>query len=128
MTPGRPAASCARRRPARPGQRGAATVLVVALSGLLLVVGCGLAVVAALVVDHRRAQAAADLAALAGAASWADGGAACAAAARIAEANAATLVGCTTLAGAVEVRVRLAGPRWRGWSADLEARARAGPG
>jgi uncharacterized membrane protein len=49
------------------GERGAATILVIAMAGVLLLVGSALGVVQAMVVAHRRAQAAADLAALAGA-------------------------------------------------------------
>ena len=49
-------------------ERGAATVVAVALTGVLLLIGAAAGVVGAIVVAHRRAQAAADLAALAGAA------------------------------------------------------------
>ncbi len=61
-------------RSRRGSGRGAASVVVVACVAVLLVVGCGLTVVAATVVDHRRAQLAADLAALAGAAGARGGG------------------------------------------------------
>lgn len=109
-------------------QRGAVTLLAVACSGLLLLVGCGLAVVAAMVAGHRTAQAAADLAALAGATAARDGGDPCRAAARIAVANRARLTGCTVDGVEVTVDVEVTGPRWLGQTGDLRARARAGPG
>ena len=65
-------------------QRGAASLLVVALLSVLLLVGAALGVVAAMVWAHRVAQSAADLAALAGAADLQEGEDACAAASRIA--------------------------------------------
>ncbi|MEQ6903570.1 Rv3654c family TadE-like protein [Nocardioides sp. YIM 152588] len=110
------------------GERGAATVLVVALAGVLLLVGCALGVAATLVVDHRRAQAAADLAALAGAARLAEGGDACRVAGEVAAANGATLLGCRVEDRDVVAEVRVTGPRWLGQTGDLVARARAGPG
>lgn len=117
----------ARARPAR-STRGAATVLVVALTGVLLLLGTALGVVAGMITDHRRAQAAADLAALAGASTAADGGDACGAAAAVADANGAVLATCAVEGRDVRVQVTVAGPRWRGWGEDLEAEARAGPG
>lgn len=114
----------------REHERGAATVLAVGLLGVLVLLGCALAVVAALLAAHRTAQAAADLAALAGAAASAPGGAGdpCAAAARTAAANGARLEACATEGRDVRVTVAVAGPRWRGLtSADLLAEARAGP-
>lgn len=109
--------------------RGAATVLVVALSGLLLLVGAGASVVGALVVAHRTAQAAADLAALAGAATLGDwsGRDPCAAAGEVAGANGAELAACSVEAEEVVVEVRVRGPRWLGQDQDLSAQARAGP-
>ena len=111
-----------------PGESGAATVLVVAVAGLLLVIGAALGVVTALVADHRRAQSAADLAALAGAAVLARGGAPCQEAGRVASANGATMVACSLRGADVLVEVVVSGPRWRGWAGDPRARARAGPG
>lgn len=110
-----------------PGEGGAATVLAVAFLGVLLVVGCALGVVGAMVVAHRTAQSAADLAALAGAGALADGGAPCPAAARLAAANEARLEECTVSAREVSVVVMVPGPRWLGQPHDLTARARAGP-
>jgi secretion/DNA translocation related TadE-like protein len=110
-----------------PGERGAATLLALAMTGVLLLVGAGLGVVGAMVADHRRAQAAADLAALAGAGASARGDPACVAAGELARLNDAELLECSVDGAEVRVRVRVAGPRWLGQDADLEARARAGP-
>ena len=109
------------------GERGAATVLVVTLVGLLLFIGAALGVVGALVRAHRSAQAAADLAALAGATAAARGDDPCAAVAEVATANGATMTGCVP--GGLEVRVvvEVTGPTWLGHGADLVAEARAGP-
>ena len=75
-------------------ERGAATPMVVACLSLLLALGAALGVVAAMVRDHRVAQSAADLAALAGAAALQRGDDACAAAGSVAAANGARLAGC----------------------------------
>ena len=116
---------------ARRGERGAATLLAVAMAGVLLMVGAALAVVGALVVDHRRAQAAADLAALAGAGAAARGQPACAAARAVAGLNGAELLECSIdgppEGATVTVRVEVSGPHWLGQQADLQAGARAGP-
>ncbi|MBM9461150.1 flp pilus-assembly TadE/G-like family protein [Nocardioides sp. zg-536] len=111
------------------GQRGAATVLVVAMCGVLLLVGAGTGVVAALVVAHRQAQGAADLAALAGATVLAEPGRGdpCGAAGEVAAANGAALVSCTVQGQDVLVEVSVAGPRWLGQVEDLRGEARAGP-
>ena len=111
----------------RRNERGAATVLVLAMAGVLLLLGAALGVVAALVIAHRAAQSAADLAALAGATAVGRGDDACRAAAEVASANAARLTGCRPQGRVVEVSVTTAGPRWLGQSSDLSARARAGP-
>ncbi|WP_323794216.1 Rv3654c family TadE-like protein [Nocardioides sp.] len=109
-------------------ERGAATVLAVALLGLLVLVACGLSVVAAIFVGHRTAQSAADLAALAGAAAVASGGDPCSAAGSVAQANGAGLAQCSVQGREVVVTVAVPGPGWRGWEAgDLTAESRAGP-
>lgn len=108
--------------------RGAATVLVTACLGVLLLVGCALAVVAAMITAHRSAQAAADLAALAGAAAAQEGRDPCAAARAVAAANDADLTRCSTDGADVTIEVEVAGPRWLGQHRDLSAAARAGPG
>lgn len=116
------------RSPGRRDQRGAATVFAVACLAVLLLVGAALGVVAAMVHAHRQAQAAADLAALAGAQAVARGRDPCAAAGAIAASNGAALTGCTVAGSDVVVTVRVDGPHWLGQRADLDGRARAGPG
>lgn len=108
-------------------ERGAASVWVVNCLSLLLVVGAGTGVVAAMVVAQRRAQSAADLAALAGAHAWVSGRDACAAAGRFASANGARLVVCVVSDAAVTVEVLVSGPHWLGQRADFTGEARAGP-
>jgi secretion/DNA translocation related TadE-like protein len=100
----------------------------IACLGLLLVLGAALGVVAALVHAHREAQSAADLAALAGAGAVGRGAPACPAAAGVAAANTARLTQCVVDGRVVAVQVEVAGPHWLGQTADLSARARAGPG
>lgn len=104
---------------------GAATVLVVAMAGVLMFVAVGLAAAGGLVVAQRQAQAAADLAALGGADEPA---VACTAAARVASANAASLDRCQVVGREVTVTVSVPGPRvpWR--DVRVSAEARAGPG
>lgn len=110
-------------------QRGAATVLAVALLGLLVLLGCALSVVSAMFAAHRSAQTAADLAALAGAAAVMGPQDPCAVATRTAAVNGAALTACVVDGRDVRVTVLVAGPRWRGLtSADLSAESRAGPG
>jgi len=116
---------CRGRRPR--ADRGAVTVLVTACLGVVLLVGCALAVVAAMVSAHRSAQAAADLAALAGATAAQSGSDACAAAGSVAAANGARLTGCLSSGAEVTVEVEVLGPRWLGQHHDLSAAARAGP-
>jgi secretion/DNA translocation related TadE-like protein len=116
---------------------GVASVLVVALTGLLVLLGLTAAFLVATVAAHRRVQAAADLAALAGAttAQPGGGGAAsslpsdpCAVAAQIAVANGARLTSCRVEVSDVLVTAALDGPRFAGHSWALTAQARAGPG
>lgn len=111
----------------RRGDRGSATVMVVAFAGVLLLVGCALGVVASMVHRHRIAQSAADLSALAGAVEARGGGDPCGVADRVARANHAALVACRLVGSEVSVEVRVRGPRWLGQPHDLHARARAGP-
>ena len=108
-------------------QAGAATLLAVAMAGVLMMLGAALAVVGAMVVAHREAQASADLAALAGATAAARGGDACQAARDVARLNEGNVVACSVAGGSVTVEVRVPGPHWLGQQADLDARARAGP-
>lgn len=116
-----------RRTPSRTA-RGSATVPAVACLGLVLVVGVALGEVTGWVVAHRQAQAAADLAALAGAAEAQDGADPCAAAAAVATANGAALARCLADGSEVTVEVEVTGPRWLGQDHDFSAEARAGPG
>jgi len=109
-------------------ERGSAVPFAVACLGLLVLLGGALAVTGAMVVDHRTAQAAADLAALAGAAAAARGEDGCGAASHVAAGNGASLSSCRLEGADVLVRVVVDGPRWLGASGDLEAEARAGPG
>lgn len=122
-----------RRLPSTPTRRrdegGAATVLAVALVGLLVWVTAALSVVGAMFAAHRAAQAAADLAALAGASAVARSRDPCAAAETTASANDARLSGCALEGREIRVTVVVSGPRWRGLATgDLVAESRAGPG
>jgi secretion/DNA translocation related TadE-like protein len=101
---------------------------VVACLGVLMLLGAALGVVAAMVVAHRRAEAAADLAALAAAHAVQLGGDACVQAARVARGNGAGLTSCAVTGQDVVIEVVVPGPRWLGQRADLRARSRAGPG
>jgi secretion/DNA translocation related TadE-like protein len=112
----------------RPDQAGSATVLVIAVAGLVVFLAAALGVVAAMVHAHRVAQSAADLAALAGARGLALGHDGCDDARAIAAANATRLTSCRTSGATILVGVAASGPRWFGQSADLGAQARAGPG
>ena len=111
------------------GERGSATVWVVALAGVLAAIGVAAVLVGAAVVGRHRATTAADLAALA-AAEHAVRGApgACAAAGEVAGANGARLTACTVGDGAV-VEVAVAVPVRLGplGVSRAGARARAGP-
>ena len=108
--------------------RGSASMLVVVHLTVLLVLGCALAAVGGLLVAHRRAQAAADLAALGAASALAEGRDGCARAGELARANGATVSGCRVDGREVRLRVQVPGPRWGGRRPVLSAEARAGPG
>jgi secretion/DNA translocation related TadE-like protein len=108
-------------------ERGAATLVVLAFSGLLMFVGLGLAGVAAIVHTQRSAQAAADLAALAGASAAVSGADACAAAGDIAAANGAVIAHCELAGLVVTIGVSVQGPRLVDRRYDVTAEARAGP-
>ena len=108
-------------------ERGAATLIMLAMSGLLMFVGLALAGVAAIVLTQRSAQAVADLAALADASAAVSGGDACAAASEIAEANGAALARCELTGDVVKIAVRVDGPRLADRHYDVTAEARAGP-
>ena len=108
-------------------QRGAATLLVTAMCGLLLLVGLAAVAVAGAFVAARRAQSAADLAALAAASALRTGADGCHVAAMVAEANHARLDRCRVRGSDVSVEVSLPGPRLAGRQPRLVGRARAGP-
>ena len=111
----------------RHGQRGSASLLVVTLSGLVLLIGLAAAFVTATAAAHRRAQSAADLAALAGAVARQRGDDACGGAADMAGGNGAELVTCELLGDDVRVTVRVPSPELAGHTWEVLARARAGP-
>lgn len=107
--------------------RGAATLLVLSVTGVLMFVGLGLSGVAAIVLTQRSAQAAADLSALAAASAAVAGKDACAAATQIAVANSGILERCAQSGSVVTVAVTVPGPRLAGRDHDVTAEARAGP-
>lgn len=106
---------------------GAATVLATSLVGLLVFAAVALVWVSGLVADHRTAQAAADLAALAGAEAIQQGHAACGAAGDIARANGASLRTCAVSGDEVRVTVTVRSAALGGLRPDVSARAHAGP-
>ncbi|MEV6681336.1 Rv3654c family TadE-like protein [Streptomyces erythrochromogenes] len=103
--------------------RGSATVWAALVATVLGAVFAGVLLLGQAVVARHRAAAAADLAALAAAATWAHGpDTACAAALRVARAQGAELAGCRLGGEVAEVAARVAvGPFRPG------IRARAGP-
>ncbi|WP_232050471.1 Rv3654c family TadE-like protein [Actinoplanes sp. OR16] len=104
--------------------RGAASILVLALGLVLLTAGLAAAMVGAAQVARREARNAADLGALAGAQQAVLGReVACAAAGRIVELNQARMVSCTLDDLEVVVRAEVPAGRLR----TAEAAARAGP-
>ena len=106
---------------------GAATVLVLAMAGLLCFVAVALAGVAGLVRTQRSAQSAADLTALAAATALASGDDACGSASGVAERNGASLTSCTVQGREARVVVEVPGPPWPGRRVVVSAEARAGP-
>ena len=121
----RPAAYSRRRRVA---DRGSATVLAIAVIVLITSAGvAGVTLGSALVARHRTA-AAADLAALAGAARATEGQtAACAHARAVAAANRAGLASCRVAGQVVEVVAVIRLPSLFGVPMTARSRARAGP-
>ena len=106
--------------------RGSATVFVVIGLALVLFAGCAMAAVGGLVAAHRRAQSAADLAAIAGARALGTSREPCAAAAVVAAANAATIEDCRASSRDVTLTVSVAGPDLTGTLIRPRAVARAG--
>ena len=126
MTGVRHSASPALRR-ARASQRGSATVLAVAMLVLLGVVAAVAVGLGGLLVAKRQAAAAADLAALAGAAALQRGEVGCDAAAATATANQAQVVNCRQDGDVVDLEVSVRASSLPGVEV-VSARARAGPG
>lgn len=106
--------------------QGAATVLGVGFVALILVVALVATGIAALVFAHRRAQSAADLAALAAASGYQRGVAPCGEAQRIAAANRGRLVSCVLDGPVATVEIECSVVL--GGTFRLHGRAKAGPG
>ena len=119
-------ASSALRR-ARASQRGSATVLAVAMLVLLGVAAAVAVGLGGLLVAKRQAAAAADLAALAGAAALQRGEVGCDAAEATATANHAQVVTCRQDGDVVDLEVSVLASSLPGIEV-VSARARAGPG
>ena len=110
----------------RGDERGAAVVLFLGLSALLVLVAAVSAGTVAIVFAHRRAQTAADLGALAAAGALQAGSDPCAAAARIVGRQRATLTDCVPRGVTVVIATAVSLPAALG-GAEVRARARAGP-
>lgn len=108
-------------------ERGSASVLGLAFTGLLVTAALIGVTWAAALVGQRRAAAGADLAALAGASAVQYGRPGCPSAATAARANQVRLTACEENRNVVtvEVATSVAAPFGSTW--DVEARARAGP-
>ena len=109
------------------GEAGLAAPLVVALAGVVLLAAIATAALGRLLVDQRRAAAAADLAALAGATALQHGGDGCAAARRTADANGANLTGCSLSGQRIQVSAALDSPTLLGRLVQVRVEAAAGP-
>ena len=111
------------------GESGAAAVLILALAGVLTLVGATSASLAAVAVARQRAAAVADLSALAAAERALLGqGAACARAGRVAQLAGARLRSCTLTGDVADVVAEVRPPGRLGQLGVATARARAGPG
>lgn len=111
----------------RSRQRGSASVLALPLLAALTIAAVLLAFVGGAVSTRRRVAAAADLAALAGAAELQRGGDGCTAAAALAARNDATLSSCRVAGPGLQVTVQAETATLFGRSLTVTARARAGP-
>lgn len=116
-----------RRRPLADAETGSATMWLIPMVAIIGVVTLVLAHVGAALVERRRAQSAADLAAVAGAAALQHGSDVCARAADIAGRNEAELVGCAVSGRRITVRVRGHVDVPVLGDVPVTARARAGP-
>ncbi|GGD13359.1 Rv3654c family TadE-like protein [Nocardioides daphniae] len=108
-------------------ERGAGTILVVTTATVLLTMAIVMAACVGLLHAHRRAQAAADLAALAGAAALQQGADGCGQADEVAALNGASLVRCRVTDRRVRVVAGVRGPAWGGFDDELLGEAEAGP-
>jgi secretion/DNA translocation related TadE-like protein len=110
------------------GERGGVTIIVLALGFLITTAAVVVTTRGVAVIDRHRTQAAADLAALAGAGRVIEGSeAACAAAATISRRNGALLASCRVSGDVVDVEVRAAVRFGRLGPWTVVRRARAGP-
>ena len=108
-------------------ERGAASVMVLSLVGVVLALTVGGLVLASVVVASQRARLAADLGSLAGASAIQDGASAagaCAAAQLVVHANAAVVRSCSSVDSVVDLRVMVPAALWPD---PAVAHARAGP-
>jgi secretion/DNA translocation related TadE-like protein len=109
-------------------ERGSATVLGMSLVSVLVLLGLAGAWLEAVVADHRVAQSAADLAALAGARAIQDGRSPCVAVDQVARANSAATVQCSVVGTDIWVTVQVEAPDLLGRTPTVTGRAHAGPG
>jgi secretion/DNA translocation related TadE-like protein len=110
----------------RPTEAGVATVTAAALAGGVLLVAAVLLQVGLVIAAKHRAQAAADLAAVAGSAATLRGADGCEVARGVARRNAAVLVACRTDLAVVTLRTEVASPTlvWGGrFRTTADARA-----
>ncbi len=108
--------------------RGSASILLVALSGLLGVLAALALSVGGAVVARHRAESAADLAALAAASRWTGGqSTVCVRARDVARAGGAVLVRCGLIGDVAQVRTEVTLPGRLAWLGVARAAARAGP-
>lgn len=110
----------------RRDERGAAVVVAIGLVVVLVFVAAVCVGTVAIVLAHRRAQVAADLASLAGAAALQGGGDPCAAASRIAARDDALVTQCDVNGPSLLVVTSVDLPPALG-GGGVRARARAGP-
>lgn len=111
----------------RVAERGAATVLGVAVVGVLATVMALVAALAGAVADQRRVESAADLGALAGASAAQQGGSACSSARDVVNRNGASLTSCVVTGEVVEVTARRRTQPLLGRRFQAASTARAGP-
>ena len=114
------------------GERGSGTLLMVGVMAVVGVVATMAMVAAVYLVAGHRAHGAADLAALSGAAAYAEGRSPCPTAARLARANGARLARCDRVGDDVDYVVSVTvevevGVRVPGLPRTLSGRAHAGP-